>query len=306
MITKVFDVFGLGQCSLDYLGVIPGYPPADSKCEFRELAVQGGGPVATALAALSRWGLSCYFAGVIGDDSFGTKILASIAGEGIDTRGVAIRKGCLSQLAFIAVEPSVGRRTIFWQRPTGTALDINEVDCILLQSSRIFHTDGLFIEASLNSARVARKAGLPVSIDAGTLRPGMLDLARESTFYVASESFAQSFMGENDPINACRRLGAMGPEVAVVTLGARGYVALHNGRVIERPACRADTVDTTGCGDVFHAGFLYGFLKGWTVERSLEFSAWAASRVSRCLGGRQGIPGMDEVRRYEKRRHRQE
>ena len=64
------DVFGLGQCSLDYVGRIPAWPHPDTKCEFHDMVIQGGGPVATALVALSRWGLACRFAGVAGDDPF--------------------------------------------------------------------------------------------------------------------------------------------------------------------------------------------------------------------------------------------
>ncbi|MCU0580636.1 MAG: sugar kinase, partial [Desulfobacterota bacterium] len=71
---RIPQVFGLGQCSLDHLGLIRDYPPADTKCEFSGLTVQGGGPVATALAALSRWGIGCAFAGVIGDDHCGEQI----------------------------------------------------------------------------------------------------------------------------------------------------------------------------------------------------------------------------------------
>jgi len=62
MTTKVF---GLGQCCLDYIGKIPSYPPPDTKCEFSDLFIQGGGPVATAMVALARWGVSCAFAGVV-------------------------------------------------------------------------------------------------------------------------------------------------------------------------------------------------------------------------------------------------
>lgn len=72
------EVYGLGQCSLDYIGKIKSYPPADSKCEFTGLVIQGGGPVATALAALSRWGITCALAGVVGDDPFGHQIRAGL------------------------------------------------------------------------------------------------------------------------------------------------------------------------------------------------------------------------------------
>jgi sugar/nucleoside kinase (ribokinase family) len=79
-----------------------------------------------------------------------------------------------------------------------------------------------------------------------------------------------------------------------VTLGKEGYLAQDRGRLIRRPAYPVAAVDTTGCGDVFHAGFIYGLIKGWTVDRSLDWGAWAASRVSLKLGGRAGIPPLPE------------
>jgi sugar/nucleoside kinase (ribokinase family) len=65
--------------------------------------------------------------------------------------------------------------------------------------------------------------------------------------------------------------------------------------VIERPAYPAEAVDTTGCGDLFHAGFIYGVIQGWDVEKSLDLAAWSAAMVSRKLGGRAGIPSLDEL-----------
>ena len=286
------EVYGLGQCSLDYIGKIEKYPPADSKCEFTGLVVQGGGPVATALSALSRWGIRCAFAGVIGDDAFGKQIRASLEAEGIDIRGLLVRKGLESQFAFIAAEPGLGRRTIFWQRPTGPPLSPEELDFDLIRRARVFHTDGLFPEASLAAAKAAREAGVPVIGDAGSLREGMLDLARLSDCFIASSAFARSLLGKDDPVAACWEMAGLGPGLVGVTLGKEGYVALDQGRLIRRPAYPVAAVDTTGCGDVFHAGFMYGLIKGWTMDRSLDWGAWAASRVSLKLGGRAGIPPL--------------
>ena len=70
-------------------------------------------------------------------------------------------------------------------------------------------------------------------------------------------------------------------------------MALVEGRLIERPAYKVEAVDTTGCGDVFHAGFIYGLLQGWKIEKSLDFAAWAAAMVSLKLGGRAGIPPVE-------------
>jgi ribokinase len=259
------------------------------------MAIQGGGPVATALVALSRWGVSCTFAGVLGNDLFGNMIKESLDAEGIDTSGVLVRKGFDSQFAFICAEPGLSRRTIFWRRPTGPPPSPEEINYDIIRQAEVIHTDGLFAEAALAACRAAKEAGVPVVVDAGSLREGMLELAGLSDYYLASETFANSLVGKNKPQEACEKLAELGPRVVGVTLGPRGYVALLDGRIIERPAYQVEAVDTTGCGDVFHAGFTYGVVQGWDFEKSLDFGAWAAAMVSLKLGGREGIPTRKEV-----------
>ncbi|HEC98828.1 MAG TPA: sugar kinase [Proteobacteria bacterium] len=295
-LTPDIQVFGLGQCCLDYIGKVDAYPPPDVKCEFSDMVIQGGGPVATALVALARWGVSCTFAGVVGDDLFGSSIKASLDVEGIDTGGILVRKGFASQFAFIVAEPGVGRRTIFWRRPTGPPPNPEEIDYSLIRKAKVLHTDGLFIEASLAACRAAKEAGVQVVLDAGSLREGMLDLARLSDYFLASETFAKALIGADKPLEACYRLAGFGPRVAGVTLGPKGYVALAEGAIIERPAYPVEAVDTTGCGDVFHAGFIYGLIQGWDAYNSLDLASWAAAMVSLKPGGRAGIPSREQLR----------
>ena len=232
------QVFGLGQCSLDYLGTIKSFPQVDTKCEFENLTIQGGGPVATALVALSRWGISTAFAGVIGSDSFGSMIRESLKDEGVDTGGLVTRQGCASQFAFIVAEPGLARRTIFWRRPTGPPMKPDEVDYALLRRAGVLHTDGFFADASLAACKAARKAGVTVVVDAGSLRSGMLDLARESDYFIASEVFAKALVGDDNPLHACEIIAALGPMTAGVTLGAKGCVALDRGSIIQRAPLR--------------------------------------------------------------------
>jgi ribokinase len=286
-------VFGLGQCSLDHLAFIREFPPRDSKCPVTHLTVQGGGPVATALVALSRWGVACAMAGVIGDDEAGGRILASLEEEGVDTAGLIIRRRSASQFAFITAEQTNGARNVFWQAPTGTPPSPDEIDLSPLQGAAAFLTDGLFAEASLHAAREAQRKNVPVVVDGGTLRDGMEALALASDHFIASESFGKAIVGQDDPREACRRIAALGPAVAAVTLGPRGYVALEGDRWVEGQARPVNACDTTGCGDVFHAGYVYGLLQGWDIGRRLDFAAWAASRVATALGGRSGIPPVD-------------
>ncbi len=293
---KSFKVYGLGQCCLDYVGKVDTYPPPDVKCEFTEMVIQGGGPVATALVALARWSISCTFTGVIGDDQFGSIIKETLEDENVDTGGLLVRQGSDSQFAFILAEPGVGRRTIFWRRPTGSPPSPEEIDYSSIRKAEVFHTDGLFTEASLAAASAAKEAGVQIVVDAGSLRGGMLDLARLSDYFLASETFADELVGQGKPLQACHELAELGPHVVGVTLGPKGYVALDGGRIIERPAYQVEAVDTTGCGDVFHAGFIYGLLKRWKVDKSLDFAAWTAAQVSLQLGGRAGIPQLERVK----------
>lgn len=281
-------VFGLGQCSLDFIGVIAVYPPPDAKCEFHNLHIEGGGPVATAMVALRRWGVPVYFAGLVGDDDYGHRIVASLKEEGVDTGGVVVREGHTSQVAFIMTEPATARRTVFWQRPTGLPLQSKEIDVLKLPSSAMLYTDGLFMEAALHACRQAKRMGVPVFVDGGTLRKGMLELAHLSDCFIVSETFSRSL--SDDAATTCRRLAELGCPFVGVTLGAGGCVALARGAWIHQPAYPTNVADTTGCGDVFHAGVAYGLLRGWSPERCLDLGAWAAASVAAHLGGRRGIP----------------
>jgi ribokinase len=268
-----FDVFGFGQCTFDRMGVVAGLPPPDEKREIEAEHEQVGGPIATALLALARWGRRCAIAGVIGDDAEGAAIKGGLGG--IDTSRLLVRPGARSQRAFVAVERGTGRRTIFWRRPTGPPPHPPE---IAPPEARVFLCDGLHAEASVALARASKM----VVVDAGTLREGTRALLPLAHVFVASETFARDFAG--DPRTACARIRAAGATVAGVTLGARGYVASFGDTWLVRPAHPARAVDTTGCGDIFHAGLVEGFLRGWPWERCFDFAAWAAARAAERLG----------------------
>ena len=165
----------------------------------------------------------------------------------------------------------------------------------MVERAQILHTDGRFVEASLTAGRAARKAGVGVVADADTFHEGLVDLARLSDYFIASEHFSASFLKKNSPAEACRRIVELGPRVAAVTLGGKGYVALAEGRLIERAACPVQAVDTTGCGDVFHAGFIYGLFQNWEVTQILRFANAVAALKCRSLGGRKGIPTLKEA-----------
>ena len=288
-------VAGLGQCSLDYIASVDRYPAEDTKVEAEGITIEGGGPVATALVSLARLGVETAFMGRVSDDEAGEEILRGLAVEGVDTSGVKVLAGGSSQVALIVACRASGTRTIIWKRPTVAALRPDEVDASLIRGAGMLLVDGLMAEASLEAVRIARGAGVPVMLDAGRLRPGMMELAAASDYVVASEEFSADIAPT--PEETLRELAGRNPDLsaATVTLGPRGSVTAARGRTFSTPAFEVRAVDTTGAGDVFHGGCIYGILKGWGMEKTLRFaSAFAAIKCTR-PGGRGGIPSLGET-----------
>ncbi len=293
-------VTGIGQCSWDYLGIMDSFPAVDTKVEMDNWQEQGGGPVATALVALARLGVSCSFYGIVGDDPQGEMIRESLTSEGIDAGGLLTRHDASSQLAFVAIEKRSGSRTIFWKRPSGKALQWEEVGPRFLDGSDFLHLDGLMGEVSLYAAHEARKRAIPVMVDAGRLWPGMLELARNCDFVVGSEQFAREIDPDWEENTGAfiRELKRTGLGTVTITLGERGSVTFLDGEPIRIPAFPTEAVDTTGAGDVFHGAYIFGLLQKWGIADTVRFaSAMAALKCTR-VGGRSGIPGLPETMRF--------
>jgi ribokinase len=288
-------VAGLGQCSLDYLAVVDAFPEEDTKKEVIEWNEQGGGPVATALVALSRLGVSSRFYGITGEDYAGEKIIQSFLDEGVDVRGLVKRKRMSSQIAFIVIGKDTAKRTIFWKRPSGEALRAEELGDDFLAGSDFLLLDGLMKDSSLSASARARELNIPVMLDAGRARPGMLDVARRSDYVVASEEFARDLGWDITPEILQREREKLGVKVLTITLGIRGSITVSIDQVVQTPAFKVEAVDTTGAGDVFHGGYVYGILQNWNLRDIILFASALAALKCRKIGGREGIPQLNEV-----------
>ena len=287
-------VVGIGQCTWDLIAIVPDHPPADAKVDVLEWHEDGGGPAATALVALARFGASCAFAGVRGDDVAGDRIAASLSREGIDISGLVVRTGEKSQLAFVSVARETAKRTIFCRRPSGSALAPDEVPACLLDDADFLLVDGTMPEAAVAAAMAARRRGIPVMVDAGTLRPGLPEMMHNASYVAGPETFFHrlGWDGTGSGMSTLRR--EYGNPVVTVTLGEKGSLTWGD-EFIDMPAFAIRAVDTTGAGDVFHGGYIYGLLRGWNLRQTVEFASAVAALSCTALGGRQGIPTMAEA-----------
>ncbi len=286
-------VFGLGQASLDIITLVAGFPQEDSKKEVLAFLEQGGGPVATALVALRRLSVDAAFSGVVSDDYAGARIREGLIDEGVDLAALVERPGGESQRAFIIVNRETGTRTILWKRPTVAELSEEEIRRDWFSGAGFLLIDGLMGRASMRAAELAREAGVPVMLDAGSSRSALLKLLPHADYIVGSEEFGRYF--SSDPEEAAVKISAFGPRAVTITLGQRGSVTWDGSRVFRTPAFRVRALDTTGAGDVFHGGYIYGLLQNWGLEKTVTFaSAFAALK---CLepGGRTGIPTLERT-----------
>ena len=295
---KPFDVVGMGLNSVDFLCLVPGFPTPNSKMQMRRFSKQGGGQVATAMVALSRWGVKTKYLGKVGEDELGEFSLHSIRQEGVDVSSVTIELNATNQFAMIIVDGSTGERTILWNRDDRLTYREGELRKDEVCSGKILHLDGHDVHAALQCARWAKEEGIPTVIDLDKVEPLTSELIKGIDFVITSSRFPALYTGIADREKAFLELQKHTSGFLCATLGHEGAIALVKGKVIYVEGLKVKTVDTTGAGDVFHGGFIYGLLQNWEVEEILRFANAAAALKCKELGGRRGIPTLGEVQRF--------
>jgi sulfofructose kinase len=295
------EVVGLGQACVDYLGRIPAYPQEDGKVELIDLHTQCGGPASTALVTLSRFGIRTSFLGSISDDPFGIEILKGLEEENVDATFLKVTPGFTSQFAFIAITKEHGARTIFWNRGSVPHLTSDDVDLKPFANARIYHTDGLMLEASIEAAKQAKDMGMTIVMDAGTLRKGYRALVSLVDVLIMSQGFGEALVGVGEPPEKALRTSAQwGPGEAIITLGAKGSIGWHDGYITFQNAFPVNVVDTTGAGDVYHGAYIYGLLQGWDMPERMRFASATSALKCAEKGARKGIPTLERVRAFIK------
>lgn len=292
---KPFDVVGMGLNAVDDLCVVPQYPAFESKTRIQALYRQGGGQVATAMVALARWGLRVRYIGKVGDDERGRFSLESIRQEGVDVSHVTVEPGATSQFAFIIIDARNGERTILWDRDEQLMYQEGELSKQAVCSGRILHLDGHDIPATCQSTEWAREQGIPTVIDIDKVEVGTAEMVRDVDYLITSSTFPMRFTGIQEPEAALTALGREVHGFVAMTMGREGALALTANGTLHCPGFTVRAVDTTGAGDVFHAGFIFGLLQGWEPRRIMEFANAVAAMKCRRIGGRGGIPKLDEA-----------
>jgi sugar/nucleoside kinase (ribokinase family) len=298
---KEFDAAGFGVNAVDHLIVVPDYPAQESKTRMIKHQQGAGGQTASAIVTLQRLGMRTAYAGRFGSDAEGTFGLESLKAEGINVEATEIVEGARTQVGYIFIEAKGGERTVLWNRDERVAYTAPEAPVEFAGLARVIHLDAHDPPACTRMARAARAAGTIVSADIDNVYEGLQEFLPLIDVLISSKEFPRLLTGIDDSHAALTEIKAKyGCALVGLTKGGRGATVLCDGEFLETPAFQVPggCVDTTGAGDAFHGGFLYGLLQGEDIETSMKVGCAVAALNCRVLGARAGLPTRNELNSF--------
>jgi sugar/nucleoside kinase (ribokinase family) len=298
---KPFAAVGFGLNAVDHLIVVPEYPAFDTKIRLLDHKQSAGGQTASAMVALRRLGLKTAYAGRFGSDPEGLFGLQTLKDDDVNVDFAEIVDGARNQIAFITIDVRSGERTIVWDRDEKLAYAAEEAPADFGALGKVLHLDGHDPPASARVAQVARETGTIVSADIDNVYEGLPELLPLIDIMIGSKEFPRRITGIQDHREALVELkNRYGCALVGMTIGANGAVIYHEGQFLESPGFEAPggCRDTTGAGDAFHAGFLYGFLTGEDLETSLKLGNAVAAIKCSALGARTALPTKSELEKF--------
>jgi sugar/nucleoside kinase (ribokinase family) len=301
------DVISLGEALIDFISLESGVSleeaPGFEKCP-------GGAPANFAVAC-SRLGIPTGFIGKVGDDAFGRFLADTLRQNGVDVSQVKYSE-FRTALAFVSIAEDGERHFMFYRRPCADAmLEEVDIDSGYISQAKVLHfgTVGLSEspsrEATLKAVEYARESGVKVSFDPNIrfhlwpkdpdeIRDEVIAVAKSSDIFLPSREEAEFLVGM-DPAQALEEFLSWGPGTVGIKLGRDGCLVGQGEQRVEAPGIAAEALDTTGAGDGFDAGFIYGLLQGYPLQKTALNANVVGSLVVRKRGAMTSLPVREDV-----------
>ena len=288
------DLVGVGLNATDTVIPVKEFPARGSKVEFRGSDALPGGQVASTVVACAQWGLRTRYVGKLGEDDAARLHERAFAKSGVETRIVTVPGGVSAQ-SLILVDAG-GERTVLCRKDERMVLKPEDLRREWIESARVLHVDGHDTAAATLAATWAQAAGVPVVADMDELYPGVEELLAKVDYLIVNHDFACRLMGEPNLAAALSAMHAKyGCRLSAATLGEGGVLAWDGAEYSATAAFKVPVMDTTGAGDIFRAGFIYGLLQGWGLGRQMEFASAAAALNCMKVGARGGIESVAAI-----------
>ena len=293
-----YDIVGIDMPNVDLAVNMKRFPKPNGGEPIRQLSWQGGGKIASGLAASARFGAKCAIIGAVGDDLYGDFCRDDFVRHGIDVSSLFTRKDRSTGLAVVLSDEESMGRSICFRPGTADMVREDELDEELLRNCKYLYI-AMFNDLTEKAMKIARAAGAKVLVDADYYQENVARMIPEIDVFIGSEFLYQKLFPNRDDLEACcREIRAEGPEIVVFTFGEKGCAGLSDDGFFRIPAFPVHAVDTVGAGDVYHGAYAAALVKGFSAEKAaLYASALAAIKCTR-IGGRAGIPRFDTLERF--------
>lgn len=302
------DVLVLGEINVDLILRLPANttPVFGQERLVSDATLSPGSSSVICACGAAQLGLRVGFLGVVGDDVFGRYMIEEMTQRGLDVSTVIVEPAVKTGVT-VSLSTRVDRALLTYPGSIA-ALTPERVDRTLLQRARHLHISSYFLQAGLREGlprllTQARAEGMTVSLDTGWDPEEKWNSSLDATVaqadvFLPNGAEARAITGEDDIEAAQERLVEVKriPLVAI-KLGAAGGIARRGKETARAAPPRVQVVDTTGAGDSFNAGFIYGYLEGWSLQRTLEMACVCGALSTREPGGTVGQPTLDQARK---------
>ena len=292
------DIIGIGALNIDKLYLVERIGAAGEEIGIDSVSEQPGGSAANTIAALARLGITTGFIGRVGDDADGAYLCSEMAKEGVDPRGIEVARGRTGS-AIVLVDPG-GERSMYVHPGVNDALSVTPENISYVKSAKYLHLSSFVGETTIDVQReMLDRSKAEISF-----APGMLYVRRGLDTLQGIISHARVVFLNRDEMEmltgpryreGAGELNDIGAEIVVVTLGGDGCYIRTSDAEVSVPSFAARVVDTTGAGDAFCAGFLYGLLNDEPLGVCGRLGNFVAAKCVEAVGAREGLPGVLEI-----------
>jgi sugar/nucleoside kinase (ribokinase family) len=299
---RPFDILVAGEINPDLIltgDAVPEFGQVEKLVESATLTI-GSSSVIFACGA-ARLGLKVAFIGMCGQDVFGHFMLAEMQKHHIDTSNVITQPNGHTGLSVIL--NSGVDRAILTHPGLIPALRAEDIGDALLRQARHLHVASYFLQTTLQPGlpklfQRARSFGLTTSLDTNydpsETWQGFAELLAVTNVFLPNRAEALSLTATDSVEIAIERLKNK-VETLAIKLGAEGALARRGTVTVSAQSVPVNVVDTVGAGDSFDAGFIYGYLNGWELEKTLRLACVCGSLSTRAAGGTAAQATLAEV-----------
>lgn len=283
----------IGNVSYDITVPLDNYPTENIKYRVDEKIGCGGGPASNAAYLLGKWGMNVSFAGVIGKDDLGKKIIDEFKTVSVNIKNVDIDKTHDTTISFIIVNKSNGSRTVFSNKK-----DMKLSKKVKMKADVIL-VDGQEFEASVDI--IKRNPNAITVIDAGSVRGEVVELSKLVDYVVCSKNFAEDYtkikidVEDKTKINEIYEKMEQDFKNVIITLEEKGCLYKKDNIIKRMPSIDVEAIDSTGAGDFFHGAFVYCLAKGLDIEKTVMISNITGALSVTKVGSRFSAPDIEQV-----------